>query len=377
MPSNYTGVPSNIGIGPAVTTIPSDGDALAAASVNSGMQSLTDYGSAVNAQLQAMIATTWFRQKVNAGRVLNACAGTAGLYAAVGDAASSPPTIFTSPDGIVWTAATAAGTSTSLSSVAYGASTFVAVGPGASGQNIQTGTTSAWTLRTSGVASLKSVVWNPILSLFVAVGAGNACVTSPTGTTWTPQTIGVAANDWYSVTCNPVSGTLVAVGYNNTTSTPEIYYSTNGTSWTRSNTGFSVLFSTPWNVVGYAGGLFVAAGNFTTYGNTMATSPDGINWTMSWWFGTGIATPTSLIGTGKLWICATNSAYIFTSTLPTSATIGWTARILPIAAGSTYSINGFCMVPVNQLIAPQPPAGQIIAVGNSQTIYLGLCAPLL
>lgn len=116
--------------------------------------------------------------------------------------------IQTSPDGVFWTARTAAGAfAGDFEGVCHGNSLFVAVGTSAEIQTSPDGTT--WTQRTAAggyASSFQAVTYDG--TNYIAVGSTGEIQTSPDGTTWTSrrtssdgtETIhGIAANADYAI----------------------------------------------------------------------------------------------------------------------------------------------------------------------------------
>ena len=100
----------------------------------------------------------------------------AGLFVAVGTAASGSLTVSTSPDGATWTNRTGAGGSRQWTGVAYdGSSLFVAVCNNASGNATMTSPNGInWTINTAGTTG-NATVWNALTygnGRWVAVGNG-------------------------------------------------------------------------------------------------------------------------------------------------------------------------------------------------------------
>lgn len=159
-----------------------------------------------------------------------------GLFVAVARAGISSTMVMTSPDGIAWTLRTAGGT-LPWYSVTYGNGQFVAVAQPSSP--------------------------NP--------GTTASAMTSPDGINWTQQTT-PAAYGWNTVAFG--NGIYVA-----TESSPQsaanVMTSTDGVTWTR-RTPDATNTTTGWSTVTFGNGLFMVA----TAGRAVATSPDGINWTV-------------------------------------------------------------------------------------------------
>ena len=114
-----------------------------------------------------------------------------GRYVAVGGGDSNQA--LTSTDGLSWSPQTVVEASLTLESVAWGAGQFVAVGENGAVFSSLDGIT--WTAQTNGISATDifyDISWNG--SLFVAVGYSDAdpyysanFITSQDGITWTPQ----------------------------------------------------------------------------------------------------------------------------------------------------------------------------------------------
>jgi hypothetical protein len=147
--------------------------------------------------------------------------GSVGLYCAVGTAGA----IHTSPDGVTWTARTAAGGFTGFFS---------------------------------------DVVWSDALYLFVAVGEDGEIQTSEDGITWTARTSGTSS-DIYEVVCYELG--LLAVG-----SGSHVWISDDASAW--------IEHAIPTADVGGTPGLFAHGGCWYLLGNSsrIAISSDRYNW---------------------------------------------------------------------------------------------------
>jgi hypothetical protein len=151
--------------------------------------------------------------------------------------------VMTSPYGTAWTGRTAAGDNDEWMSVAYGTSTFVAVGwgssgvldgRGSSGDHVMTSTDgTTWTARTAAGDNdaWKSVAYGN--GMYVAVGNANggydAVMTSPYGNTWTVRTPAVANMNWTAVTYD--NNLFVAVA-SSSAGSPTVMTSPDGITWT-------------------------------------------------------------------------------------------------------------------------------------------------
>jgi len=133
-----------------------------------------------------------------------------------------------------------------------------------------------WTARTAAAASQwYSVCWAPELSLFVAVSdSPTKVMTSSDGITWTASSSISTDGDWVSVCWSPELGLFATCSYD---ASVKIATSPDGINWT--------IRSTPaGNYVGICWaaelGLFVAVNDDVAGTNKVITSPDGINWTL-------------------------------------------------------------------------------------------------
>lgn len=212
--------------------------------------------------------TTWTASNAIAGTSNSTgfidVAGNANGFVAVGGSF-----VYSSPDGMTWTARTNVmplaprqmdNNRDSASGLAFAGTMFFHLGNYGS---IATSTDgAAWTLRSKGtIAELGAVLHDG--TKFVATGSGGTVLTSPDGTTWTQLTTGITSD------LNKAAfgaGRYVAVGFNG------ILHSANLTSWTAA----SGTTSDRWAAVAYGGGLFVAANTSTSLG--VRTSTDGITW---------------------------------------------------------------------------------------------------
>ncbi len=209
-----------------------------------------------------------------------------GVYVAVGTDNATIGTkrykIATSIGGVSWTMRTVSGDSNQYSglySIAFGNSTFVAVGDQVNSTSAFLALTSSdgvnWTKRTSG--SWNNQFWRGVTygnGLFVTVGKGNAAyptaeqvMTSPDGVTWTSRAP-ANTNIWSSVAYG--NGTFVAVAQDQGSSANQVMTSPDGITWTARSSPVA-----GWISVAYGNGLFVAV----SAGTQIMTSPNGITWT--------------------------------------------------------------------------------------------------
>jgi len=226
-------------------------------------------------------------------------------------------------DGITWTASTSGNAvlTTACYAVAWNGTRWVAGGVGTNQLAYSTdGIT--WTGSTSGNAvltnSCRAVAWNG--TQWVAGGGGtNQLAYSTDGITWTASTSGNAV---FTSGCYAVASTRVLPSTTTTpttflettlgpaslpatafvaggTGTNRLAYSSDGITWTASNSGNTVFISLC-NAVAWNGTQFVAGGSS---GNRLAYSTDGINWTGST-SGTAVITDscTAVAWNGTRWV---------------------------------------------------------------------------
>lgn len=196
------------------------------------------------------------------------------LFAAVpGNSGST--TIATSPDGVTWTAQTNPGTAQAWSDIIWvpQLGLFIASSSSITTTSIMTSADGVtWTLRTTISIALVSLAWSPQLNLIVALGGVGFSVYSENGTTWKSF-----ANANASANALVWSDTLsLFVGTLNTS----MVYSADGFIWSVFN-----FPSTAPNMVGIVWvsqlGLFVSVGAAGIGSAGVATSTDGMNWTLS------------------------------------------------------------------------------------------------
>lgn len=177
-------------------------------------------------------------------------------------------TVYSSPDGLKWTSATAPETSVtagSLSGIAWSGKQYVVVGYNNALASSPDGVT--WTARTSPEtnAYYKAVAWSG--TLFVAVGsAGSSAVidTSPDGVTWTSVN-GSGISGLESIAWSGKD--FVAVGSGG------IYSSLDGTRWTHQAAPIGAGLAL--HGVAFGRSEFLAVGD----AGTILTSLDGVIWT--------------------------------------------------------------------------------------------------
>jgi|GEM_PF-1097987 len=255
--------------------------------------------------------------------------------------------VITSTDGISWTFAGISG----VPSIVWNAVTwspdlgglFVAVGAGgAPTSEVMTSPDGlTWSAQTAASGSQwVSVVWSHELSLFVAIsnnGAGNNVMTSSDGVSWFLQS---AASDshWNSVTWSPALGEFKAVSSSGVGN--RIMSSTNGTLWTTETSPFD----NSWNGVTWAPslGIFAAAGSSGGYGAIMVAGPGALynvvatpapsSVTITW---STAAASTSQIQYG------TTSAYGTSTTLDASLVTSHSVTFSGLTSCQTYHFQAY------------------------------------
>ena len=220
---------------------------------------------------------------------VNGIAWNGTLWVAVATATFGANTIGYSSDGITWNAAT---TSTSIFSVvgfgiAWNGSIWVAVGSGTN--TIATSTDGInWTglgniIFTGAAAGGIGIGWNGTMWVAVGAGAINTIATSIDGTTWTGRGNTIFSSEGYNVAWNGSLWCAVGSGGNNMAT------SANGITWTGSVNG-TAIFSYARSIT-WSGNKWIAGGYNTTPGDehNIATSTDGLNWTLSSLSGISVA----------------------------------------------------------------------------------------
>ena len=186
--------------------------------------------------------------------------GTAfgGVFIAVG----ANGAMFSSPDGISWTALNFV-VASDLNSVSFVNNVYMAVGAG--GVLLASTDAATWTQQTTGTASDLQAVAGNGAGTYVVVGAGGAIIASTGGGGWTAASSGTSGRLYGASFGN---GRFVAVGAGGVALT-----SADGLSWTAvSSQTNSDLRSVAYSA---SASLFVAVGA----AGSLATSPDGITWT--------------------------------------------------------------------------------------------------
>ena len=207
-----------------------------------------------------------------------------------------------------------------LNGLAFGNGYLVAVGgtttvPSAS-SSTDGGTT--WINR-SGVIT-GSVTYSSLAfgnGYFVAIPAsGNTTTICTNGQNWSAGGNLPSSTTWSSIAYG--NGRFVAIATGGTAAAVSI---NNGTNWVASSTGLPA--SATWSSISYGAGLFFAVAKGT---QTVATSPDGINWTAqqisssSNWSSVTFGNPISAtLGAQPLWVAVSNTSGTVAASIRTGA----------------------------------------------------------
>jgi hypothetical protein len=241
---------------------------------------------------------------ISVGQPWLSVASGAGVYVAVGGVGSYLAGV--SVDGAYWDVVALPTTPSQYRSVAYGANIFVAMGAD-SGAATTAYATSVdgynWVARTLPTAAIVSnIIWSKELSLFVAScgynpnsnAPANVVLTSIDGLTWKYAAL-TSSRLWTAV----ASGTagLVVLCTDQTEGGPGVALSsTDGVTFTQ-----RTMPGGHWTSVVYGRGLYVAVGYKQVSSVTtpiIATSPDGVVWTLVSVPGTTTGVSTACVGYG-------------------------------------------------------------------------------
>lgn len=254
-------------------------------------------------------ATATLPEPWTAGAVLGANDLRGVTWGAVFVAVGTGGAMYSSVDGITWTALNS-GVASNLNSAVYRGGAYLAAGD--SGTMLYSTDAINWTPQNTSTAdNLYAVASSP--ALFVAVGANGTIISSADGITWTAVPNSGTTNNLYQVTFAP-TGYWVAVGANGTVLT-----SVDANTWTAatSGTGRDLKGITYGISTASNAGLYVGVGA----NGTLITSPDAANWTAQTAIGPGTLA-LSAITWGTQFIAVGASGSIYTSTDGTS----WAAQ---------------------------------------------------
>ena len=212
--------------------------------------------------------STWTARSINAN-MFN-CTGvvsSGSRWVVVGNGSASDGQVLTSTDGTTWSSNSPG--SFALTAVAFGVSTFVAVGDSGKIYTSPSTSGSVWTLRTSGVATLINDV-TYANGIFAACTA-SAILSSSDGITWTSANAGVAINqiEYVTFTNNGSMwvGTYGSNGWARSLNTPPSSFTT-GTS---GNTSMGVSIS-------YNSNTLIATNNFGRFNRATETNSFNSVW---------------------------------------------------------------------------------------------------
>jgi hypothetical protein len=184
-------------------------------------------------------------------------------------------TISYSSDGKIWTASSVIN-STVLSDIAWNGSTWAVTTnyPGQGNTVLTSNDGINWTVQTASTFNMDNSVNNIVwvgggYNRWIMSGSGQGnprMFTSPNGSTWT-----YSRNTGNNTTCMKWNGSMLLVGLSGAAG---LQYSVSP--YTTFTTVANTVFTTQCNGVAWNGSIWVAVGQGT---NTIAHSPDGINWT--------------------------------------------------------------------------------------------------
>lgn len=191
---------------------------------------------------------------------------------------SATNNVMTSPDGVTWTTRPHPLSTTLFKKIAYGNGQFVAVGNyGVEGDPVAMTSSDGitWVLRATPIDNAPNdVAFGNGIFVTISATAYQRSMTSTYGATWVEHDMGdTYLNGWKSIAFG--NGVFVAVGGQGGAGSNRAARSSNGSLWTFSS--LPVLGS--WNMVAFGDGLFVAVNKGDTT-DGVATSPDGITWTL-------------------------------------------------------------------------------------------------
>lgn len=260
----------------------------------------------------------------------------------------------TSTDAISWTAysGTFAGSS-NITCLTYGNSVYVAAGAGAKLFTSATALSGSWTSRTSGFTAdgINGLSYGLVgaTQTFVAVGAGKiSSSTDGSAVTWTLRSNPAQTANKHLYAAAYGAGRFVAVGQDGM-----LVYSSDGTTWLQAKDPGA---ADSWQAVTFYGGLFVMV---STTAGKIATSPDGITWTLqtTGWLAQNLAVccdGTSFIAAGALGNILTAqvgvAALLLARTTPTFTSNG---NALTSFSAGTKSV---AMAPKNPVLLSVPSA---------------------
>ena len=154
---------------------------------------------------------------------------------------------------------------------------FVAVsGNGTTNSVITSPDGNTWTSQVTPGSSYNYVCWSPELKMFCAVGS-NTIMTSFDGITWYSQTV-PEANAWSGVCWSPQLGKFCAVA---TTGTNRVMTSTTGLSWGTVVVNAGSWTRVTWSPTAGGTGLFVAVSTVASDTNVVMYSTNGTSWSYS------------------------------------------------------------------------------------------------
>jgi hypothetical protein len=295
----------------------------------SSSESVSLVGTASTWSAETMPTSTWVR-------VIWVPSPVGLFVAASGD---NPLIIATSPDGVTWTQQTYTGTISYATGMVYANGLITIFVDGIYNRTITSPDGIAWTINTTtGTANQYGgpSVWAASLSKYLICRSANAgygpFFTSTDGIAWVDRGNGggCTANILTSMCWSPELGLAVGVGNN------EAVYSSDGITWANATApaNSSTGSTNPKCVIWVRElGLFVQTGSFHDTGpKSIATSPDGITWTLR-----TTPTPGAYGAQGVAWsaarqllvaVCGDSSTWL-TAIWTSPDGINWTQQTTP------------------------------------------------
>lgn len=254
--------------------------------------------------------------------------------------------------------------------IAYGKGLFVAISSSGVGNRVLTSRDGiTWTARTSAADSgWVAIVFanNKFTAIAAATAAPNGLMESLDGITWSTAGNNLPNLDWQGITFSNELGLYVAVAQADfVTTVNRVATSVDGVTWTLRTPASQI----GWREVTWGNGLFVSVAS-TGAGNRAMSSPDGITWTLratsddatgTW---NGVA-----FGSGRFVACSGNSL-IMTSTNGTT----WTTVTHPFA-GTVFQhvtfANGVFIILCTNAIIYSPNGLEWFSASTLSGVFVG------
>lgn len=223
-----------------------------------------------------------------------------------------PQAIISTNNGVTWSSVTLPAITYWWAGIAEGNGVLVLVGdPDATQPMASSTNATSWTARTATAQFYRGVIWADSLSMFIAYadeGSSGIIETSADGTTWTNRSAGATNHRWGTRMAWSGFKALV-VGVDGSTNETRVLHSTNGTSWSILDPSLAEQAVT-WDRTLWDGSQFVALGNNLATGTLtdglIVTSADGTTWSSA--YISDMETPYSLCWTGSVYAVMAGAA---------------------------------------------------------------------